>query len=64
MDSFDYIDDIPRRLTLEEKVRLLAAKDWWRTAVIETGWHLCSLRKDQFAPASNEMVANNYLISQ
>jgi beta-glucosidase len=35
MDSFDYIDDILRRLTLEERVRLLAAKDWWRTAVIE-----------------------------
>jgi hypothetical protein len=35
MGAFDYIDDILRRLTLEEKVRLLAAKDWWRTSVIE-----------------------------
>jgi beta-glucosidase len=31
----DYVDDILRRLTLEEKVELLAAKDWWRTAVID-----------------------------
>lgn len=35
MGSLDYVGDILQRLTLEEKVNLLAAKDWWRTAVID-----------------------------
>ncbi len=29
------IDDLLAKLTLEEKASLLAAKDWWRTPVIE-----------------------------
>jgi beta-glucosidase len=40
--EMDYVDDILRRLTLKEKVELLAAKDWWRTAVID--------RDDIFVP--------------
>jgi beta-glucosidase len=34
MDSLDPIDSILMRLKLEEKVSLLAAKDWWRTSTI------------------------------
>ncbi len=29
------VDDILSKLTLEEKVDLLAAKDWWRTPIIK-----------------------------
>lgn len=29
------VDDILVKLTLEEKVSLLAASDWWRTTIIE-----------------------------
>jgi beta-glucosidase len=29
------VDNVLSRLTLEEKVSLLAAKDWWRTPVIK-----------------------------
>jgi beta-glucosidase len=29
------VDDILSKLTIEEKVTLLAAKDWWRTTAIK-----------------------------
>jgi hypothetical protein len=35
MGFLDHVNELLQRLTLEEKVSLLAAKDWWRTVVIE-----------------------------
>jgi beta-glucosidase len=42
MGSLSRIDLILSELTLQEKVSLLAAKDWWRTPTID--------RDDVFVP--------------
>lgn len=35
IETFVHIDQLLLKLTLQEKVSLLTAKDWWRTPIID-----------------------------